>query len=67
MIKHFKVKNSTDLQKLEAKFIKEFQILKKINHPNIVKLLDAFIDNNNFYLITELLFFSNFFLNSNLC
>lgn len=38
----------------ELKMIKnEIQILKQVDHPNIIKLFEFFEDDENFYLITE--------------
>jgi calcium-dependent protein kinase len=33
---------------------REIEILKKLDHPNIVKVLDFFDDKNNMYIVTEL-------------
>ena len=35
------------------KFEREIQILIKSDHPNIIKLFEYFIDEDNYYLITE--------------
>ena len=43
------------LNKYEKIIKKETQIMKKLNHPNIVKLYDTIIDSNteNVYLVME--------------
>ena len=33
----------------------ELEILRETDHPNIVKLMDMFEDDVNFYIITELM------------
>ena len=33
--------------------LNEINVLKKIDHPNIIKIFEFFIYNNNYYLITE--------------
>ena len=35
------------------KLIDEIQILKKVNHPNIMKIYECFIDKDNFYIISD--------------
>lgn len=37
----------------EKKFLEETNILKDMDHPNIVKLFEIFKDKTNYYLITE--------------
>ena len=32
----------------------EFEMLKLLDHPNIVKLLDLYLDERHFYYVTEL-------------
>ena len=41
------------LQDDEQKFLKEIEILCKLEHPNIIKIYEYFIDDVNYYLITE--------------
>lgn len=36
------------------KILKEAEILRKLSHPNIIKLIDIFSDSKNFYLVMEL-------------
>ena len=33
---------------------KEWNVLKTLDHPGIVKLIDVYKDENSFYLVTEL-------------
>ena len=40
--------------KLLAKFHQEIQIMKEIEHPNIVRLYETFEDTDNIYLVMEL-------------
>lgn len=34
-------------------FEEEMQILRKLDHPNILKLFEVFEDNRKFFLVTE--------------
>ena len=36
-----------------TKLIDEISILKKLDHPNIMKIYEFFIDDNNFYIISD--------------
>ena len=36
-----------------SKFIDEITILKKLDHPNIMKIFESFVDKNNFYIISD--------------
>jgi len=38
----------------EQSFKYEINILKKLDHPNIIKLYEIFEDSSRYYLITEL-------------
>ena len=38
-----------------VKFLKEIQVLKELDHPNIIKIFEYYLDNKNHYIITELL------------
>ena len=42
-------------QMLGNDFLKEIEVLKELEHPNIVKIIEYYIDNKNHYIITELL------------
>lgn len=37
----------------DQKFLKEIEILVKLEHPNIIKMYEYFVDDINYYLITE--------------
>ena len=41
------------LKEDEKKLFSEMTILKKLNHPNIIKLFELFQDKDNYYLVTE--------------
>ena len=36
-----------------SKFIDEITILKKLDHPNIMKIFESFVDKDNFYIISD--------------
>jgi len=38
---------------LETKFANEVAILKKLDHPNIIRLYEQFKDESNYYLVEE--------------
>ena len=38
---------------LEIKFANEVAILKKLDHPNIIRLYEQFKDESNYYLVEE--------------
>ena len=40
-------------QKMEAKIHNEIRIMQSVQHRNIIKLLDLFVDEYNYYLVTE--------------
>lgn len=40
-------------KKNHGKMLFEFQLLKGIDHPNILRIYEVFKDEKNFYLITE--------------
>ena len=40
-------------KKNQGKLLFEYQLLKSIDHPNILRIYEIFKDDNNFYLITE--------------
>lgn len=37
----------------DKEMIREFEILKQMDHPNIVRLFELFQDDHNYYLVTE--------------
>lgn len=47
------------MEKVDENFIKqlmnEIDILKKLDHPNILKFYEYFAEKNKFYIITEIL------------
>jgi tRNA A-37 threonylcarbamoyl transferase component Bud32 len=45
------VDDSAMLEKLHTMFAREASLLAKLDHPNIVKILDSFVDNNRDYLL----------------
>ena len=47
------MKKSSLLKEEESKMFAEMNILKDLDHPNIVKLYELFQDEENYYLITE--------------
>ena len=44
---------SIDSKTSEERTDEEIELLKKLDHPNIIKLFEYFIDEDNYYLITE--------------
>ncbi len=38
---------------LESKFANEVAILKKLDHPNIIRLYEQFKDDSHYYLVEE--------------
>ena len=46
-------KDSVKFQDDEKKFLKEIEILIKLEHPNIIKIYEYYTDDSNYYLITE--------------
>jgi calcium-dependent protein kinase len=47
-----KKKISTDEE--QKKFLTEIQILKSLDHPNILKIFEFYQDKKNYYIIIEL-------------
>ena len=48
------MKKTSLLKEEEKKMFAEMNILKDLDHPNIVKLYELFQDDENYYLVTEL-------------
>ena len=46
-------KENLEFQDDEKRFLKEIEILIRIDHPNIIKIYEFYVDAINFYLITE--------------
>ena len=42
-------------QLINEKFLKEIEVLKELEHPNIIKIIEYYIDEKHHYIITELL------------
>jgi serine/threonine protein kinase len=38
---------------IKMSFIAELDILKTVDHPNIIKLYDLFLYDGNYYVVTE--------------
>lgn len=38
-------------------FVNEMEILKKVDHPNIIKIFETYEDENNYYVVTEYIVF----------
>lgn len=53
------IKKKSILKEEEERMFAEMNILKDLDHPNILKLYELYQDENNYYLITE--FFFQFF------
>ena len=52
------IKNTTvtdNSGEANKKFLKEIQVLRELEHPNIIKIFEYYIDNKYHYIITELL------------
>ncbi|RPA90121.1 Pkinase-domain-containing protein [Choiromyces venosus 120613-1] len=47
-------KKSLQNQRMKAKFFGEIQVHKTMIHPNVVKFIECFEDNDNIYMILEL-------------
>jgi len=46
-------KNVVNSQKVDTEIMNEIEILKKMDHPNIVKIFEFYNSTKNYYLITE--------------
>lgn len=38
----------------EKQFLKEIEMLSQLDHPNIIKVYEYFVENNNYYVVQEL-------------
>lgn len=47
------IKKDRIVKEDEEKMLNEVEILKELDHPNIVKLHELYEDTKNYYLITE--------------
>jgi calcium-dependent protein kinase len=48
-------RDSVNYQDDEKTFLKEIEVLSKLDHPNIVKIFEYFVDDNNYYVVSELI------------
>lgn len=50
-----KVKNrdNAQMEKSQLMFRNEVEILRKLDHPNIVKLFEVYEDDSKFYMVQE--------------
>ena len=53
-LRHKEGKIEKDFEKEKNTFLKETEIMKKLNHPNLVKMLGICIEKSPFYLVQEL-------------
>ena len=53
IIKKYLIKDSRE--KIDNNGLREIQILKELDHPNILKIIEYYKDEKNYYIITELL------------
>jgi NIMA (never in mitosis gene a)-related kinase len=51
VIKRINVEHVSDRKRREA--MKEVQILKKLDHPNIIKYYGSFVQDSNLYIVME--------------
>lgn len=47
------IKKSSVLKEEQERLFSEMNLLKNLDHPNIVKLHELFEDQKNYYLVTE--------------
>jgi calcium-dependent protein kinase len=47
------LKKTSIIKEEEEKLFSELNILKNLDHPNIIKLYELYQDSKNYYLITE--------------
>lgn len=45
---------SSNVNPLDKKFMKEISVLKELEHPNIIKIFEYYIDEHYHYIVTEL-------------
>lgn len=57
------IKKSAIIKEEEERLFSEMNILKNLDHPNILKLYELFQDDEHYFLITE--FFIHFSFNNN--
>lgn len=47
------IKKNSIIKEEEDKLFSEMNILKNLDHPNILRLIELFQDSKNYYLVTE--------------
>ena len=47
------IKKTSLIKEEEQKLFNEMNILKNLDHPNIIRLFELYQDSKNYYLITE--------------
>ena len=54
-IRAVKILNKTNLQERDQKrFIYEIELLRELDHPNIIKIFEFFQDKDKIYIVTEI-------------
>lgn len=48
------IKKANLIQEQKEQFLKEIDVLRQLDNPNIVKLYEFYEDENSFYIVTEL-------------
>jgi len=48
-------KEASKHQDDDTKYLKEIEVLALLDHPNILKILEYFYDENNYYLVTDII------------
>ena len=56
------IKKNAIIKEDEERMFSEMNILKTLDHPNILKLYELFQDEEHYYLITELMKSFKFFI-----
>ena len=46
--------SNVNIKPLDKKFMKEISVLKELEHPNIIKIFEYYIDDHYHYIVTEL-------------
>ena len=49
------IQSKDHIEKFEERLLKELDVLRLIDHPNVIKLLDIYEDSRHYYVVTELL------------
>jgi len=48
-----KIEKSKLREEEQNQFLKEFQFLRELDHPNILRIYELFDDNESYFLISE--------------